>query len=146
MRYFITLGRSSETKHSMGTELRRQRRGWTRRWIYEIYQGSSIHHHRRSAHRKRRIMFQRSPIVNSLSRIIPFVEFHPLPHSLTVDVYAAKLLPHRTRINLAHVTTTIRFADLSDFQAPRVRLLVDDGVPCVVRHHSSLQRQHGLIR
>lgn len=79
LRYFITLGRSSETKHSMGTELRRQRRGWTRRWIYEIYKGSSIHHHRRCAHRKRRIMFQRSPIVNSLSRIILFVEFHPLP-------------------------------------------------------------------
>lgn len=64
---------------------------------------------------------------------------------LTVDIYAPELLLHGTRIYLAHIATTIRFADLTNFQSPCVRLLVNDSISCVMRDNAALQRQHRLI-
>lgn len=62
-----------------------------------------------------------------------------------MNVYAPELLLHRVGVDLAHVTASIELADLSDFQSPRVHVLVQDGVPIVVGDYSALERQHSLV-
>lgn len=64
---------------------------------------------------------------------------------LTVNVNAPQLFLHWTCVYLAHITTTIRFADLANLQSPCMRLFVVDGITRSVSNHSALKCQDSLI-
>lgn len=63
----------------------------------------------------------------------------------TLNINAPNLLLHWAGVNLAHITSSIGFAQLLDPQPPRVEVFVCDTNPCVVRDDTTLQGQHRLV-
>lgn len=62
-----------------------------------------------------------------------------------MNVDTPQLLFHSAGVNLAHVTSTVTFPQLSDPKLPSSKVVVSDTNAGVVGHHAIMKGQNSLI-